>query len=108
MIETVYKIVVRYENNIYTIFHGIEGRKRLPYDKWLRAEHKMVRDGSGGKEYLSGIHCFKSFDTALTYMGKFRNRDDLDVIECAAIDLKQKPTNPDVWLADAIYIPSQK
>jgi len=107
MIEEVYKIVDKDVNGIYTLFHGIKGKKKLPYDKWLMADKKMVKDGSGGKLYLSGIHCFKTQPKANKYLDKFKYIEKKTIIKINAINLRQKPTNNDVWLADGIYISSK-
>ena len=66
----------------------------------------MVKDGAGGREYLSGIHCFKELEIAVKYLSRFRNPTGLRIIPCEAKGLRQKPTNPDVWLADKIFIDS--
>jgi len=110
MTEVVYKIVVDGKYCWKTLFYGIKRSRFLPFEKWLKADKKMVKDGSGGQEYLSGIHCFKDFDVAINYLSKFRTTTGTGkrVIECFAKHLRQKPTNKDVYLADEIFISSQK
>ena len=75
MVDTVYKIVYKYiKNDVWcwrTLFHGIRGSTFHPYDKWIEAEVKLVKDGSGGQAYLSGIHCFKTENDADNYLGRF-------------------------------------
>ena len=105
----VYKIVMKDNGKYKTLYHGINGKKTLPFDIRIKAEKKMVKDGSGGREYLSGIHCFKDCSTASKYVGIFRLfNTDRTIIKCLAKGLRQKPTNKNVWLADEIFIPSQK
>lgn len=103
----VYKIVEPYEEGYKTLFRGTNGTRNLPFDEWLKADKRMVRDGSGGKLYLSGFHVFKSENDACNYIGRFR-RPDRHIIKCLAKDLRKKPTNKIVWLADEILIPSNK
>ena len=104
--EKVYKIVEKKDDIIKTIFHGCNKSRILPQGKWIRAENKMVNDGGGGKRYLSGWHVIKNEEAAIHFLRtKFRKRlDKLTVIPCMAIALRQKPTNPLVYLADWIKL----
>jgi len=102
-----YKIVEKDGNGYKTLFHGVEKSRKLPTNVWIKAEQKMVKDGSGGKEYLSGFHVFKTKEDAIKYFSIFLLKRRT-IIECFAKNLRQKPTNKKVWLADEIYIPSQK
>lgn len=112
MVDTIFKIVYKYIiNDVWcwrTLFHGIRGSTFQPYDEWIEADCKLVKDGSGGQAYLSGIHCFKDRSIALKYKDKFKDAERKVIIKGLAKGLRQKPTNPDVWLADEIYIPSPK
>jgi hypothetical protein len=40
------------------LFHGNAGSTLVPLDTWVKAEEKMVTDGSGNTVYLSGFHAF--------------------------------------------------
>lgn len=105
----VYKIVGMSEfGNYKTLFHGVHGSKLLGRNIWIKADKKYVVDGSGGKCYLSGIHCFKNKKVAEKYLTRFSNTEDKLIIKCEARNLRQKPTNKHVWLADEIYIPYSK
>ena len=106
--EAVYKIVEMSEfGNYKTLFHGIMGTKLLPRGVWIQAVEKLVVDGSGGKCYLSGIHCFKDKEIAENYFTKFREVRDRIIIRCYAKNLRVKPTNKYVFLASEIFIPKQ-
>ena len=100
--EKVYKIVEKDGELIKTIFHGYNKSRIIPYGKWLKAEKRMVKDGSGGKRYLAGWHVIKDEKIAIQFLkSKFRKRlDKLSIIPCMAIGLRQKPTNSMVYLAD--------
>jgi len=98
--KTVYKIVEMGPfGNYTTLFHGINGSKILKRKVWIKALEKYVKDGSGGKTYLSGIHCFKDSEIALQYLSRFTNIENKLIIKCFAHGLRVKPTNPNVFLA---------
>lgn len=40
------------------LFHGNNGSTVVPLNKWVRAERRIVRDGSGKTFYASGFHAF--------------------------------------------------
>jgi len=108
MSQTVYKIVLYDDLGYKTLFKAIEGKRRLIFNKWLKANNIFAIDGSGQKPYLTGIHCFKSEETASKYLvNHFRTHAKRTVIKCEAKGLRQKPSNKDVWLADEIYISSK-
>ena len=105
--KTVYKVLCIEDGKIKNLFKGIEGSRTLPLDKWLEAENKWSVDGSGQEPYLTGIHCLLEKEKAINYLDNFRTDRDRIVVECRAKDLRQKPTNENVFLADFIYIPSE-
>jgi len=105
--ERVFKVLVVEDGVIKNLFKGIEGSRTLPLDTWLRAENKWSVDGSGQEEYLTGIHCLLNKEKAINYLDNFRTDRDRIVVECYAKDLRQKPTNNDVYLADWLYIPEE-
>lgn len=39
-----------------TLFHGVNGSRKLPLDEWVDATVKPVTDGSGVTVYQSGFH----------------------------------------------------
>lgn len=100
----VYKIVVSYSGLLKTLFHGINGSRILKKNIWLKADEKYVSDGSGGKTYKSGFHVFLTKQTAKTYFKKFKNKTNRIIIECLAENLRIKPTNPSVYLAEKLFI----
>lgn len=106
MYTIVYKIVRRNKNILKTLYHGFHRSRVLPKNVWIKAEKKIVRDGSrkNSREYLSGIHCFKDIDTAVMYLLRFKNIDNLKIYKCYAKGLRQKPTNENVYLADELMI----
>lgn len=107
MMEKVFKIVEKEGNQLRTLFHGIDGTRVLPTETLLFAKHNWVRDGSGGTKYISGIHVFKDKKIAEKYLKKFKTKRNRVIIECFAEELRVKPTNKDVYLANMLFIPSK-
>ena len=104
--KTVYKIMCIESGVLKNLFKGIEGSRTLPTNQWLRAENKWSVDGGGQKPYLTGIHCLLDKEKAVDYLDNFRTDRNRVIIECHAKDLRQKPTNENVYLADWLYIPA--
>jgi MoxR-like ATPase len=99
-----YKIVETDGVDIFTLFHGMGGTRKLTPGKWLKAEIKEnIRDGRG-KRYTSGIHIVDGLEEARNYMRKFR-RKDRAIVACYAKGLKPKShSKHDVYLANEIKI----
>ncbi len=99
-----YKIVETDGLDIFTLFHGIGGTRKLPIGKWVKAEIKEnIRDGRSTR-YTSGIHVVDGLEEARNYMKKFR-RKDRAVVACYAKGLKPKShSRHDVYLADEVKI----
>ena len=102
-----YKIVLKEGDHIRTLFHGINGSRILPFNKWIVGIKKMVKDASKSNTYLSGIHVFKFKTIATKYLKRFRTEKDRIIIRCFATGLRNKPSNIEVLLADQIFIPKQ-
>ena len=100
----VYKIVIKDNDGYKTLFNTINGSRKLQINSWIKANIKLSIDGSGGKPYLTGIHCFKDNKKAIKYLNKFRTKKNRIIIKCKAKGLRKKPTNSDVFLADEILI----
>lgn len=102
-----YKIVEQRDDGIYTLFHGINGTKKLQKGVWITAEIKEnVMDGLGTK-YTSGIHIVDGLQEAKDYAKKFR-RTDRVIVPCYARGLKAKTHSRHlVYLADQIKILDQ-
>jgi hypothetical protein len=56
-----------------TLFHGVNGSRRLPVGKWINAEQKMVTDGSGTTRYLSGFHAYETLDDIRNWLRGAKN-----------------------------------
>ena len=100
-IRTYYRIIeVNAAGHYLTLFHGIDGSRRIPKDKWLRAKKHMVTDG--GREYLSGFHVLRLRGQAEQYLQRFYKPRVLMIIPVEVkgkLRLKEH-ANSEVWLAD--------
>jgi len=104
-----YKIVEKHPKGLKTLFHGNNGSRFLEPNIWLRANEKMVIDGSDGRTYLSGWHVLKSYDKAVSFLNRrFRKRKELlHIVPCKVKNIRVKPSNSIVFLARWIKIEKQ-
>jgi hypothetical protein len=102
-----YRIVDLKDGKVKSLFHGTDGSRTLPFDKWIRANRKLVHDGPGGKYYIAGFHIFRTLGIAEAFFARrFRKKGGRAIIKCKASGLRQKMHSPsEVWLADELYIP---
>lgn len=104
-----WRIVEMKYGNPYSLFHGLppdrgslslrRSRCLGPVGCWFEAEEKLIVDGGGQKPYLSGFNVLLSREEAVKYLQRFRAPRKLRIAECEVEGLRQKPTNPSVWLA---------
>jgi len=101
-----YKIVdFDIKGNIKTLFHGVNGSKIIPKQKWTQAILKPVTDGSAKTVYMSGWHVLKTMEECLEYLTRFKHVSNKAIIKCK-IDGKIWPkshSNADVYLAEFLY-----
>jgi hypothetical protein len=99
-----YKIVDIENGVIKTLFHGLNGSRTLPTQKWITATKKMVSDGKG-TEYLSGFHVMQNIDEARKYIKRFRNIKNKGIVEVEVKNMWKKEHSPsNVWLAEEMKI----
>ena len=94
-----YKIVEKKNTGLFTLFHGVDGSRRLPIGSWLDADQRLVVDGSGQTPYVSGFHVFVEESTAERYLSRFTAERDLEIVKVEIGKSRTKPTNGDVLLA---------
>lgn len=103
-----YRIIELKNGKIYSLFHGTDGSRNIPYDTWHKANKKTVKDGSKGKLYTSGWHFLKSKDDATRFLDRmFRIRENRYVVKCDVrgnIRPKEHSSKGKCWLADEIRI----
>lgn len=105
--QKVYKIFVIENGELRNLFKSIEGSRTIEFDRWLKAENKMARDGGNSRKYLTGIHCVETLNDAIEYLDNFYTDKNRLIVECLAEDLRTKPTNDKVKLADWLYVPKK-
>jgi hypothetical protein len=91
-----YKIVEMTNDKIKTLFHGINGSRTVPINKWIEADVKQGRDGGGERWYLVGWHTLPTKEDAEKYITRFKNRvDKLKIVKCEIKDIWNKEHSPD-------------
>ena len=68
--KTYYKIVDTRNNELYFLFHALDGSRKIERNKWLTARKDPVTDGSSGTVYTSGFHVFDDKETAKQFLYK--------------------------------------
>ena len=81
-----WKIIEENENTgeYKTLFHGVNGSRKLIKNKWLTAVEKMVGDGTSKTRYLSGFHILESYDECVTYLTYFKTPKNRVIVPCLA------------------------
>lgn len=92
------------DGGLYTLFHGLNGSRRIPEGQWFEADVRTVRDGSGDNWYLSGWHVFAD-ESGLEYLGRFRKPRRLVAVQVEVDNTWPKPTNPNILLARWMRVP---
>ena len=111
-IITAYRIVECKDSHPYTLFHAIPNTskkrsRKIPIEEWLRAENKMVKDGTSKSEYLSGFNVLLNLKHMKEYTKRFTAPRTLKIIKIfVRPPLRPKEhSKSDVWLADWMFIP---
>ena len=90
-----WKIVEVVEGQIRTLFHGLDGSRKMPAGQWLKAVERPVKDGTSKTTYLSGFHVFTSRAACQEYLGRFTcRRELLRVVPCQVRGLRPKVHSP--------------
>ena len=93
----------------YTLFHGVNGSRKLSLGEWIEAEQKMVHDGSAGTPYLSGFHVMPEIPDINRLLRLFKNLDDLVIVE-VKVDGETRPkahSRHNIILAEKMLIPTE-
>jgi hypothetical protein len=96
-----------------TLFHAVNGSKKVPLDEWIEAIVKEAWDGSKttAKRYMSGFHVLPTLDDIVKFSGKFRKREDLVIcpVWVDEEDMWDKEHSPaDVKLVKKMMISSKQ
>lgn len=93
------------DGELYSLFHGVHGSRRVAQGVWLEARVRSVRDGAGDKWYPSGWHVFTD-ESGLEYLGRFRKPRRLVAVQVEVQNTWVKPTNPSILLAKWMRVPA--
>lgn len=106
MIEA-YRIVEEKNGEYYSLFHGTNRSRKLPRGIWIKADKKLVKDGTRGTYYRSGFHVLTSKEEAEKFFAKlFRIYKNRKVIKVLAKGLRPKGhSRHEIFLADEMYVP---
>ncbi len=100
-----YKIVDYDGSDYKTLFHGVDGSRKLKFCKWLTSVTKKVTDGTRTRTYMSGWHIAPSYEECVKYLKAFKHLEQKRIVKCRAKDVRPKPNaRCDIWLAKEIYI----
>ena len=99
-----YKIVDEIKGELKTLFHGMQGSRKLPYEKWLIADIKEVRDGKG-TSYISGFHIMPTLEETESYLTRFKNIEPKRIVQCIVKSVRPKThSRHEVYLSEMMYI----
>lgn len=103
-----FKIVKQENGQLKTVHFALNKSRKIPWDKWIKAEKKIITDGGGGTKYISGIHVLATKEDAENYMRHFRkDRELLKIVPCYAMGVRiKKHSREKVYLANRILIPN--
>jgi len=90
-----------------TLFHGLNGSRKLPLDTLLCAQVKTVTDGDARRAtpYQSGFHVLPSLHETIKFTNRFRKIDDLVIVQVDVAQLHSKAHSPaNVFLATKMRI----
>jgi len=101
-----YKIVdIDDYGDIRSLFHGTNGTRLLKKEKWMKADQKLVKDGSGKTRYISGWQIVPTFEECIEYLRLFKNIELKAIIQCEAKKVRPKShSRHRVFLANEIKI----
>lgn len=90
-----FKIVEVVDDQIKTLFHGVDRSRVMEPGIWIEGDVKTGRDGTGKKWYKTGWHSLPSLEEAEEYMTRFTQRTDrLHIAQCQIKDVWLKPQSP--------------
>ena len=74
--KAMYRILDVKNGQPHTLFHAVNGSRRLSLSQWLDAEVKMGQDGSGQKKrYRTGFHVVSNRPAAIDFLYRmFRHK----------------------------------
>jgi len=103
-----YRICELKNNNLLTLFHGINGSRMLPLNEWRTATIKDVSDGNRftSKIYKSGFHVLPTLEETRMFSKKFKAKRKLVIVKCEIGDniWPKSHSKNNIILADKIKL----
>lgn len=100
-----YKVFNIKQGHPYFLYHGLNGSRRVTIGNWIKAERKLVKDGSASIKYWSGFHLFASIRDVQNWLKLVTHIDSRCVVQVDIKDIKPKTCNRNgVILAQQIRI----
>lgn len=96
------------DGHLHTLFHGVNGRRRIEEGVWYEADDRLVRDGTSKTWYRGGFHVFygTSPEGIVDYINRFTKPRHLVLVNvCVDGEKRRKPTNSKILLASRMQVP---
>lgn len=85
------------------LFHTHNGTSVVPFNQWIEAKQKWVKDGSRAKKYRSGFHYFHDPNDIARFNKLTKNKYRIFIVNVR--DVWQKPNSSvKSWLAKRLYV----
>lgn len=88
--------------NLRFLFHAHNGSSVVPFNQWIEAKQKWVKEGSG-RRYRSGFHFFRSPNDTDRFNKLTKNK--YWILRIRVEGIRQKPRSSESWLARRIFVP---
>lgn len=95
-------------DDLYTLFHGVNGSRKIEEGVWYEADDRLVRDGTSKTWYPGGFHVFwgTNPEGLIEYIDRFTKPRHLVLVKVEiAGKYRFKPTNKKILLADRMRVP---
>jgi len=92
-----YKIMERSSlpTHYRTLFHGNNGSREIVTDQWIKAQVRHnAKDGTQKTTYTTGWHTLPTYEEALEYFSKFKNKENRCIVLCNIRDNRPKEHSP--------------
>ena len=89
------------------LFHGNCGSTVVPLDTWIKADEKLVQDGSGKTYYTSGFHAFTTKECLEEWKKTTKHKHVVTNVYVKETRKKSHSRHKQVVLAKWLYVPSR-
>mgnify|MGYP003334637898 CR=1 FL=1 len=88
------------------LFHALDGSSLVPLNTWIRAENKLVTDGSSTTSFRSGFHSFPNRVPLRIWQKSLKHEKYIALVKVRKVSRKLHSKN-DVVLSDYMYLSSR-